>query len=62
MKDETLIIIVGILCITILEIWAIHNEIDGAYLMPIVTAISSLIGGAVGIAVMVRRQHLPPSP
>ena len=44
MKDETIISIIAIICLTLLETAAILTHTDGAFFMPIVAAISGIAG------------------
>lgn len=43
------IIITGIICLTLLEAWALYNGINGVYL----TIVVAIIAGAIGVTIPV---------
>lgn len=48
MRDATLITLVGLICITILELYALHKNVDGQILSVVIGGIMSLVGYWVG--------------
>lgn len=51
MEDKTFIAGIGILSLALMESIAIFTGQDGAYFMPIVAAISGIVGAVLGIKI-----------
>jgi len=44
---KTNVIITGLICLTLLEAWALYNGVNGAYL----TLVVAVIAGAIGVVI-----------
>lgn len=44
MNDKTVLAITALLCITVLEIWAIYNGLDGTLLAGVVAVLAGIAG------------------
>jgi len=48
---------IGVIAIAAIEITALYNGIDGAYLSACVGAIGALIGGVVGVTITTKKKE-----